>query len=202
MLINYIKTADFSGASALIETVFSERDMTLDMLKCLTYDMAGTIFRIIGEEKREQYKELSERLFHFETMEEFKETIFTVTRELCEQHQTQKGDILCAKVMKLVEENYNDPDLSVSRIADYLGIQYAYLSVAFKNYKGEGILDYISRTRVNISKELLRDPLLSIDEVGKRVGYATNTTFVRTFKKLEGVTPAKFREHSISQTIR
>ncbi|MBP3359791.1 MAG: helix-turn-helix domain-containing protein [Clostridia bacterium] len=198
-LINYIKTSDSEKAVELIEEIFKEGDLSLDMLKCLAYGMVGTIFRITDSEGDEEFEELSRKLLGFETIMELKEMLISETQKMCERYQPKKGDFLCARVKKVVEEQYSNPDLSVGYIAEILGVQYAYLSAAFKSYAGEGVLEYISRFRIDRSKELLKDPLMSVDNVAKKVGYTTSKTFIRVFKKLEGVTPASYRKHAVSE---
>lgn len=197
LLINYIKTSDAEKAAQLIEEILSSRQMPIDTVRCIAYNIAGTMLRMVDEKD----EELSKRLFSFETIDEFKQNILSVSRELCERNVPQKGEMLCAKVKKVVEEQYSNPGLSVGYIADYLGIQYVYLSSSFKSYTGEGILEYIGKVRVEKGKEYLKNPLLSIDEVAEKVGYTTPKTFVRVFRKNEGVTPAKYREHAVRENI-
>ena len=181
----------------MIEGILSSRQMPIDTVRCIAYNIAGTMLRMVNEKD----EELSKRLFSFETIDEFKQNILSVSRELCERNVPQKGEMLCAKVKKVVEEQYSNPGLSVGYIADYLGIQYVYLSSSFKSYTGEGILEYIGKVRVEKGKEYLKNPLLSIDEVAEKVGYTTPKTFVRVFRKNEGVTPAKYREHAVRENI-
>ena len=196
-LVNYIKTADEEKALALIDGIFSENDLSLDMLKCLAYSMVGTIFRIADNDGDEEFKKLAENLLDFETIIDLKEKLFAAVHELCGHYQPKKGDLLCARVKKVVEEQYSNPELSVAYIADILGVQYVYLSASFKSFTGEGVLEYISRVRIDKSKEFLRDPLMSVEDVSAKVGYTTSKTFIRVFKKLEGVTPASYRKHAV-----
>lgn len=195
-LTNYIKTADEEKAIEMIERIFSENDLSLDMLKCLAYSMVGTIFRIADSDGDTELKNLAEDLLDFETIIDLKEKLSGVVRKLCAHYQPKKGDLLCARVKRLVEEEYSNPDLSVAYISDTLGVQYVYLSASFKSFTGEGVLEYISRVRINKSKELLKNPLMSVESVSERVGYTTSKTFIRVFKKLEGVTPASYRKHA------
>lgn len=201
-LINFIKTADFDGAAQMVAEVLSKRDMSPEVLKCLSYNIAGTVLRLADNNDRESYGALSEKLLSFDTVDNFEKTLLVVIGELCDMHKTKKGDMFCAKVVRVIEEEYANPNLSVGYIADYLGLQYVYLSTTFKNYMGEGVLEYISKTRVKKSKDFLTDPLLSIDEVAEKVGYTNRKTFVRVFQKLEGITPAEYRRHSASNMLR
>ena len=57
------------------------------------------------------------------------------------------------------------------------------------------ISEYISRKRIDKSIELLRSSAdLSVEEISRQTGFSSATNFIRTFRKLEGVTPLKFRK--------
>ena len=59
---------------------------------------------------------------------------------------------------------------------------------------GFGLLEYINRCRVNRAKELLQnEPSLSIATIAKQVGFDYPNSFIRIFKKFEGMTPGEFR---------
>jgi len=105
----------------------------------------------------------------------------------------EEGEDKTARVIRFIYENYNDPDLSVQKIADVFGLSLSYLSRRFKEKTGERLIDFITSCRVEAAKQLLLDTRLSIPAVSEKVGYASDLTFSRAFYRLEGVTPGKFR---------
>ncbi|MNC71576.1 Arabinose operon regulatory protein [compost metagenome] len=70
----------------------------------------------------------------------------------------------------------------------------SYLSQIFKNLTGEGLLDYIGKHRVEMAKLLLREQSMSITEISRLVGFTEAATFIRVFKKYEGITPGKYKD--------
>ena len=66
------------------------------------------------------------------------------------------------------------------------------MSREFKKQSGENLIDFISRFRIERSKELLLSNNMSINDVSKAVGYENARTFTRNFVKYEGVTPSEF----------
>src|SRR5258708_32604008 len=54
---------------------------------------------------------------------------------------------------------------------------------------GETQLEYLAQWRMTKAAQLLRDTDLSIGEVAERVGYQSEASFNRAFKRLERVTP-------------
>lgn len=96
------------------------------------------------------------------------------------------------KAIALIGERYSDPMLNVSEVADSLGISLAYLSKIFKRYHRMNISDYISHIRVEVAKRLLEKGE-QIQEIADKCGFGSLRTFMRVFRKLEGMTPGQYR---------
>src|SRR5258708_16494671 len=63
----------------------------------------------------------------------------------------------------------------------------------FSELVGETPLEYLAQWRMTKAAQLLRDTDLSIGEVAERVGYQSEASFNRAFKRLERVTPGAYR---------
>lgn len=99
------------------------------------------------------------------------------------------------KVEEGIRENLLDVNLSVASLAELLNITPSYLSRFFKRNTGKGVLEYIHECRVEKAKEMmLQNPDIKAKEVAEAVGFANLATFIRVFKKREGITPGQFRE--------
>ncbi len=55
------------------------------------------------------------------------------------------------------------------------------------------ISEYIARTRLEKSAELLKTTKLTVQEIGFLVGYSDNNYFNKRFRKYFGQTPGKYR---------
>lgn len=199
--LNHIKTGDFDGTLSVLDEIFDKRSLTTDTDKCILYSIASLIIRLIDMHMSSEYEVMVKALFDFETNEQFRVNILYVTKQLCQTFSVKKGAILCAKVRKMVEEEYNNPKLSVSYIANCLNLNYVYLSASFKSISGEGINEYITKVRIDKSKIFLNDPLLTISDVAVKVGYLAIQTFSRVFKKHEGITPSEYRKYIVSDKL-
>lgn len=99
------------------------------------------------------------------------------------------------KIEEGIRENLLDVNLSVASLAEFLKITPSYLSRFFKRKTGKGVLEYIHECRVEKAKEImLQNPDVKAKEVAEAVGFANLATFIRVFKKREGITPGQFRE--------
>ncbi|MFU0828716.1 MAG: AraC family transcriptional regulator [Lachnoclostridium sp.] len=101
-----------------------------------------------------------------------------------------------AVIVNLIEWirlNYNQP-LSVQGLAEMCGYNPTYLSGLFKKYTGYPLSAYINRTRIAVSKNLLTyDTTLKVSTIGKLCGFSDEKVFMKVFKKIEGITPTKYR---------
>ena len=108
-------------------------------------------------------------------------------------HKKSKNDI-CIKVKNYIDENYSDTQLSVAMLGKEMGMQAAHLSKLFKESYGVSLLDHIASVRIAHAKSLLREEKWSVQKVAEKTGFIDSHAFIRIFKKLEGMTPGKYKD--------
>lgn len=86
-------------------------------------------------------------------------------------------------------------ELTLGKIADYVGMNPSYFSVLFKKVNRVGLVDYINDVRVEQAVALLSDPQCRIYEAALRVGFTDDKYFSRVFKKKMGVSPSEWRRN-------
>ena len=97
------------------------------------------------------------------------------------------------KADQYIQENYMKSSMSISSVAEYLNLTASYASALYKRQTGQAMLDAINLTRIHHAKLLLTGSHMSLEQVAQQVGYFNSSSFIRTFKKYEGVTPGQFR---------
>lgn len=114
------------------------------------------------------------------------------------QELTNRSDCqvkqLMEQAMIYMQQNYM-LDISLDNCADHIGTNPFFLSKSFKRVTGKNFIDYLTELRLEKAKELLRESELKINTVAEQVGYQ-HSYFNRIFKKLEGMTPTRYRELS------
>jgi AraC-like DNA-binding protein len=100
---------------------------------------------------------------------------------------------LHAEIVRYINDQYANPNLSVTLIADHFSFSKSYIFRAFKRGENCGILDYIHQRRVEEAKLLLRTSAAGINEIAARIGYTNGLTLIRAFKRIEGITPTEYR---------
>ena len=97
------------------------------------------------------------------------------------------------KSVKYIDGNYHNSDLNISSIANHFDVNAPYLSRQFKKNTGMGPLEYLQLKRIEEAKKLLQQSNDSIKRISNKVGFTYEVSFIRVFKKFEGVTPGTFR---------
>ena len=98
-----------------------------------------------------------------------------------------------ARARKYIEENY-DQRLSLEEAAKSVNTSVRYFCKVFKKSTSMTFVDYLTRLRIEKSKNLLLNPNKRISEIAFEVGFESLTQFNRSFKKLAGQTPTEYRK--------
>ena len=54
-------------------------------------------------------------------------------------------------------------------------------------------LQYVTRERITLAQQLIRETSRSLIEIGLEVGYTSPSHFAKVFRRVTGVTPTEFR---------
>jgi AraC-like DNA-binding protein/ligand-binding sensor protein len=84
--------------------------------------------------------------------------------------------------------------LRLGQVAKAVNSSPFYFCKLFKKATGLNFTDYISRIRIERSKNLLLNPNLRVSEIAFEVGFQSLTHFNRVFKQTVGQSPTSYRE--------
>jgi AraC-like DNA-binding protein len=98
------------------------------------------------------------------------------------------------EISAFIEKKGMDPDYSLQLIADHFGMSLSNFSYYFKKTMGQNFKEYIDRHRIQKSIQLLRSMDEPLESISKQVGYSNTSSFIRSFKKMVGITPGQFRD--------
>src|SRR6516162_6834220 len=90
--------------------------------------------------------------------------------------------------------------LTLDELAREAGVHPVHLSRIFRRSVGEGIGDHIHRLRVRTACERLLDPCASLAEISFATGFADQSHFARSFRRITGMTPGTFRSVVLRST--
>ena len=119
---------------------------------------------------------------------------FQLIRTLIQKKQVDNNVILAENAKKLVEERFQEPDLSVESICQELHVSSSYFSKIFKQETGSTFLNYLINRRMEAAKMLLDVTDYKSHVIGTMVGYPDPNYFSYVFKKHCGISPVKYRK--------
>lgn len=173
-------------------------------VRSMELHLAGSLLQVVQEFELPTDEELGtarDRLLsgRFETTEQFGAAYIELALEIAGRialKKESKNFELRDNLLQYIETHYMDETLCLNKIAAAFGLSPSYVSRYFKNQTGVALSQHIDELRMDRSSELLRTGDLTVKEVGGRVGYGDQTTFIRKFKRKFGLTPQQYKQLS------
>lgn len=111
----------------------------------------------------------------------------------CEHTHKEFNFDTVRNVMRIIADNYADPDLDLEKVAKSLPISPNQLSHILNQEVGVSFRHLLRHTRIEEAKRLLASHRFSVKEVAVKVGFADSHYFSRTFKELTGQSASEYR---------
>lgn len=96
------------------------------------------------------------------------------------------------EIIRYIKENYNN-FISLDIVAQKFGMNSSYLSTYIKKKIGISFVEYMRTLRIAGAKKLLTETDLDISKISENLGFSDTSSFIRYFKKSEGITPKQYR---------
>ena len=116
----------------------------------------------------------------------------TIQVELPEE--LQKSNKHITSILTYIQGNYKT--VTLDELSKKFHFTTPYLSKIIKANTGHSFKEMIQNIKFNNAIELLTSTDLKIKDISEAVGYENNTHFIRSFKKVYGVSPNQYRQKS------
>lgn len=107
--------------------------------------------------------------------------------------KNKKGYLTVDKIEEFIRKNYTK-DITAAQIESLFFINYDYANRMFKKQFGCTLVKYKNLLRINYAKEKIRVSDIPLGEISEEIGFSDISYFSRVFKKLEGISPDRYRE--------
>ncbi len=205
-LVKSIQLGNFTNAKWIYSEIIqnninSKKYISRDIIRCLMFDLLGTVLRTFDAKKESQkfIKQLrpAKRLSECSDLHSMNEVFEQLLYDCCEYFKdgTNKDEEQCYEIEEYICENYQDQNLSVTSVAEHFCMSPVMLSKLYREITGTKILDAISRIRVQEAKNLLLASNDNLTSIANQVGFGSTKTFTRSFKQFEGCTPGQWRDN-------
>lgn len=102
-------------------------------------------------------------------------------------------DAVVGACQSWIADHYALPN-AVARVVAHSGLPPRTFKRRFRKATGYAPIDYIQALRVEEAKQMLETTAEPTDAIGAGVGYDDPASFRRIFKRLAGITPARYRQ--------
>ena len=202
LILRTLSSNELSVRRTLDEIFDSKNSKEID--KKYLKEFTGLLYNTLGRifiQLKEMNKDIDIKIFNAEEilqlsqLEKIREKFEEKILEICKYTKVKESsdaESIKIKIEKFLEENYM-VDISLDNLADYLGHSFKYTSVLFKKVMGDNFKNYLNVYRLEKAKEFMEyNKDLKIKELAELVGYNSSNTFIRIFRKYEGVSPGKY----------
>lgn len=196
-IFNCAKMLDYSGVKKELVKVFAYIAMQKGFSSIyIKYTFTDAIKKISEFTKsKTDLIPYIEQIYQAKTIDEVNE-VYIEAIDNMEKNRCQeiKENRLVRMAKDIVYEKFGENDLNVSSIAEELNVSSAYLSSLYKIETGQNLVKFITKYRVEKSKELLRRTNMKVSDVAEQVGYLNVSYYISIFRSHEGCSPIQFRE--------
>lgn len=206
-----IDKANMSGIKADLEIIgdfMTEQDMTYKTAQSMCNRIISEVVEGLDKEVKARLDEAdnlptTSEIKEIDSVDQIKLMLSKLCEVICKAIETsgkqslgsnsEKAD-LYMHTMRYIKKNYMNSDLSIQEIADDNHIALPNLTMYFKKQVGQTPKDYLTHIRMKHAKELLVTTKDSLSNIANQSGYQNVSSFIRQFKKVEGITPGEYRK--------
>ena len=129
--------------------------------------------------------------------------VFTGQQNL--ENKVQKLEVkspdekLMERIMKVINENIGNPNLTIETITTEVGISRVHLHRKLKELTNQTTRDFIRNIRLKEAARLLSEKQHTISEIAMLTGFTDPNNFSTTFKELYGMPPSMYMKEQLSK---
>ena len=152
----------------------------------------GNFAEIFGQ--KIDYVEKVERITDSRSLKLWLTNYFAWIMDYSESRLKVSETDVIIKAKRYIADHYEDADLSLGKVAEYVELNEKYFTNRFTRETGENFSAYLTGLRMQKAKELLKTTTFKVYEIAEMVGYHNAEHFNRMFKKHNQITPAQYRK--------
>ncbi|MCR8631617.1 helix-turn-helix domain-containing protein [Paenibacillus radicis (ex Xue et al. 2023)] len=188
----------------LLEENLDIRSLGIEKRSQFILAIVSTLNRISQQLERQEHETAAAsekwypKLMLCSDVQQLKQAIYHLLHEMMNRIQDVNGKLeqsIAYQTVEFIHKHY-DQDISLNDIAEQFNYSPSYISTLFKNHTGDNFRDYLNNVRVKRAKEIISGERgVKIQDLALRVGCNNANTFIRMFKRYEGVSPGQYAQN-------
>lgn len=145
----------------------------------------------------EDNRSIFETIYEQKSREDVKDWFITVVidplLQKIEDRAESQYKSISENIVHIIHEEF-ESNITLDLIASRLHYNPNYLSSIFRKEMNISFSEYLSMYRINMAKKWLAETDISVKDISDKLNFNNSQNFIRSFKKIEGTTPGKYRE--------
>ena len=203
-LLSYIRAGDQAGARRVLNEMLGAMYLTspkLVVLRARAIEMMGYLTRTAVEDSPVMESLIlrnhrwMERLIRARDFEDLSRVLTEALNDFIEGiylHGFNRSNTRVSAALDYITRNYSKP-LSLQDIAKEVGLSSYRLAHVVKSHTGKTVLQIITHARIQNARQLLEGTGKSFTDISYEVGFNDQSYFIKHFKRITGITPARYR---------
>lgn len=200
-LFNYLMAGHKTETLALVNTIINknvEASISESDMKELYIRLYNTGLRVLNTKNTSpselmgnQYLDIATGDYHT-PLNEIAQYIQTLFEQISNLNDRMNSKIDISAIIEYIENNYHK-DIYLEQIASTYNTSANYLTRLLKEALGIPFQQHLANLRIAKAKMLLAQTKKPVNDIASEVGFNSRNTFIRMFKKMEGITPTDYR---------
>lgn len=203
-LLSHIRSGDQAGARRVLNEMLGAMYLTspkLVVLRARAIEMMGYLTRAAVEDSPvmesliERNHRWMERLIRARDFEDLSRVLTNALNDFIEGiylHGFNRSNTHVSRALDFITRQYMKP-LTLRDIAQETGLSAFRLAHVVKAHTGKTLLQIVTHTRIQHARQLLEHTDKPCTEIAYQVGFNDQSYFIKHFKRLTGITPARYR---------
>jgi two-component system response regulator YesN len=199
-LISLVKSGGKEEVKAIFAEIYKEnierRNLSPAMVKQLIQLIRGSVVRGFGHPALDQSMiDSLENSAAYSNVEDIFVSLKEAYLQICDMVNNQKSQtklMLREKVIDYLNRTFMEEDLTLYRVASHFEYNETYMYQFFKENLGVTFAEYLEKLRIQHACQLMAEEDLTIKEVARQIGYNSDHTFRRAFKRVMGLVPTEY----------
>jgi two-component system, response regulator YesN len=189
----YIQPLEETALKSYLIKNYIFMDVVLAAAKMVN-DLGGSIDIIVPE-----LNSIETILANIKTIEHLKDEICKILVNALAYRDSQTSGQhrrVIRQAKDYIDKHFMESNLSLYEVASQVNLSSSHFSMVFSQETCQTFKEYLTTTRINKAKELLRTTSLSSNDISYQVGFNDPHYFSYVFKKNTGFSPTDFRSQS------